>query len=371
MANIDYNYEIDQLAHIKLLLNCFNADTYIESHHQALLALAHKGSDIEPLDEDLCSQLYMFDPTIENLNSPVICKVFYDICNSNRRYHSSLRFLKYNESQPIFTCYPKLFEKISSHGKIEYLPVRTFRYAGLRMSKDDESFLGFEYGRHYFELPFISENLIEYLLRTYDEFDIHISPHHIYEKETSFEYLQRGVINPLNPKCINRFFLKKGFSGGYYDFSYMNAKFEDNELYCRSFRISQTLLHSKGLDVVVNNRNNDMSMMLEELIGCENSIIGYCVHLDIIDAVGKDLTSLQINHIDLAINVYEGPDKEARQKHYLYEGRKVADASYLTHLVRLEEIPFWSIIEIISMFMKSHCLVMDWIDNQFPEYLQY
>ena len=103
----------------------------------------------------------------------------------------------------------------------------------------------------------------------------------------------------------------------------------------------------------------------------ENSMIGYCVHLDILDAIGKDLTILQINHIDLAINIYEEQDVFARLNNRLCDGQKVANASSRTHLVRLEDIPFWDIIKIISMFMKSHCLVMDWIDDQFPDYLQY
>ena len=223
----------------------------------------------------------------------------------------------------------------------------------------------------FFELPFMSENLVEHLLQTYKDFDIHISPYNTYEKAASKKYFQRGVIRPIDPSCINRFLLQKGFTGGYYNFSYMNPKFESNEIYRRSFHVSPLLEHSQGLDVVVNSRNNDMSMMLEELTMVENSMVGYCVHLDILDAIGKDLTTLQINHIDLAINIYEEQDKYLRLKNRLCDGRKVANASYRTHLARLENIPFGDIIKVISMFIKSHCLVMDWIDDQFPDYLQY
>ena len=368
---MDYQYDIDQIAHTNLQINCFNADTFIEENCQALLSLAQKYHDIETLDKNRHTQICMFAPAIEDFDSYIVCTIFNDICSSNRRFHQFLRFQKYDKSQPIFVSYPELFEQMSPYGKDEYLPVKAFRYAGLQMSKDDEEFLGFEYGEHFFDLPFISEGLIEYLLRTYNDFGIHISPHHIYEKATSKEYIQRGMIKPIDPKCINRFILQKGFTGGYYDFSYVNPKFANNEIYWRSFRVSPAFEHSQGLDVVVNSRNNDMSMMLEELTMYENYMVGYCVHLDILDAIGKDLTKLQINHIDLAINIYEKQDIYARLKNRLCDGQKVANASYRTHLVRLENIPFGDIIKIISMFMKTHCLVMDWIDDQFPGYLQY
>ena len=342
--HMSYQSDIKQIAQTDLQLCKLNADTFVLEKCQDLLLLAQKYPDIVTLNEDQYDQIIILSPSLKRLNSNVACKIFNDLYGINRSYHRSLRMSKYEKSQPIFTRNPELINKISPHGKGEYLPVNIFIYSGLWTIDDSDPFLGFEYNGGLFELPFMPQGLIEYLLNTYDQFDIHISPYHIYDKLTSSECLQSGWIKPIDPNCIRNFRLKKGFTGGFYNFSYMNAKYVNKDLYCSSFRTSKIFGKSIGLDVAITERNDDMSMMLEEITISEGSICGYCVHLDMLDAIGKDLTKLCANHIDLAINIYEGEQKERRLEKNLSSGGKVADASYRTHMVRLENILFCEVI---------------------------
>lgn len=369
---MDFHTTLDLLAHNFPEINCFNADLFLEKNRQELSSIAQKY--FETAESNIVIEKAAWDlfaPGLEGFNSEVIYDIFYSILISNHRYHRKNSFENYSKSQPLFCCYPELIEKISIQGKKEYLPVTELRYEGMKISCDNVKFTAFSYKNHYFSVPYMSADLMNYLLDIYfDNLLVHVSPYHIYKIDQTQSYIEKGVLRPINPKYINNFRLQKGYTGGLYDFSYMNDKLKHNEIYVRSFSICQTtLVNSQGLEVIVIERKNDMSMMIEELVinRTENHLVGYCIHLDILNALGKNLTKMKINHIDLAINIYEGQDMLRRVDEKLCDGKKTTDATYRTHLLRIENIPFLDMIKIASMFLQSQCLVMDWIDDQFPD----
>lgn len=374
MTVLNYQTDIDLLAHKLPEINCFNADTLLKKYEQELLALSKRFPDLsfKNLSKDLQTEIISLAPEIKSYHTDIMYSLFYEIFISNHKYHRLNSFKKYDKSQPLFSTYPDLFSVISNHENPEYIPAKELQYKGLCIDDAEVKFIAFKYKKHLLEIPYANIELIEYILNEYNyDFDLHVSPYHIHNIENTQSCYKHGVIRPIDTKYINCFNLEKGFTGGLYDFSYMNEVLKDNETYYRSFKICQTsLVGSQGLEVVVKNRNKDMSMMLEELVinKFENYLTGYCVHLDILNAYKCDLTCMKVNHIDLAINIYENKDMEHRLHEKLSDGKKLTKASYRTHLLRLENIPFLDIIKIISLFMKSQCLVMDWINDQFPNY---
>ncbi|WP_162930094.1 hypothetical protein [Pseudophaeobacter sp. EL27] len=122
--------------------------------------------------------------------------------------------------------------------------------------------------------------------------------------------------------------------------------------------------HLRRLEVHVQRRDeNYLSMLIEELPREDDPnglMIGRCIHLDTRDPVGTPLSEVTMQHLDLAINVYEGDDRRKRFEQTLKQG-KVQDATYRTHLLRIEGTPFVSLFGFCEMFFGSKVLFSEWI----------
>ncbi|MSP92530.1 MAG: hypothetical protein EXR79_12140 [Myxococcales bacterium] len=96
-------------------------------------------------------------------------------------------------------------------------------------------------------------------------------------------------------------------------------------------------------------RDNDgnLTMMLEELVEerCGRRMVGRCIHLDTNCRPGTAADAAPLNHLDLAINVYIGDAMRRRKARRLCDHGKVEDASFRTHLFRVDGAPFASIAE--------------------------
>ena len=73
----------------------------------------------------------------------------------------------------------------------------------------------------------------------------------------------------------------------------------------------------------------------------------------------------EIYHIDLAENLYVGEDAFQRDKDDLKNGKMVQKATYRTHLLRVNGIPFESIFKFAYAFFKSKQLVDEWKAAEF------
>jgi hypothetical protein len=124
------------------------------------------------------------------------------------------------------------------------------------------------------------------------------------------------------------------------------------------------------LEVIAKRDNNgNLSMMLEELTGVDqnNMVFGRCIHLDTDHKPGTNFDDAILNHLDLAINVYEDENGKKRLTENLAHGQVTSDASYRTHLLRIENIPFHSIFGFVLIFFKSQTLVQEWFRDQFAK----
>lgn len=127
--------------------------------------------------------------------------------------------------------------------------------------------------------------------------------------------------------------------------------------------------HVRGirkLEVVATRRREDyLSMMIEELPRDDapnGLMVGRCIHLDTHARSGTSKGDARLAHLDLAINVYRGVDRAARIANTLQHG-KAQDATYRTHLYRIEDVPFPALFVFAALFLKSRTLLGEWLDD--------
>lgn len=73
-----------------------------------------------------------------------------------------------------------------------------------------------------------------------------------------------------------------------------------------------------------------------------------------------------LNHIDIALNIYNAKAYEERKGQSLSDGR-VVDATFRTHLLRLENVPFKTLIYLENLFFESQYLTKEWLTEQFGD----
>lgn len=108
-------------------------------------------------------------------------------------------------------------------------------------------------------------------------------------------------------------------------------------------------------------------MMIEELTEQKNIvsptekyIVSRMIHLDTDATIGSSFHDSKLNHLDLAINIYTGNNAENRLSENLAYGEKVTDASFRTHLLRVENTNFSDLFAFAYSFFKSKTLVDEW-----------
>ena len=174
--------------------------------------------------------------------------------------------------------------------------------------------------------------------------------------------LQEDTIVPANPKWFSKDNLRNG------DRDYGHYVLADNP--CTPENAHAFLeFNSRGVRSLEfhaqRSKDDYLSMMLEELPRPDDSsglMVGRCIHLDTQDPVKTPPKDAIVQHLDLAINVYEGVDRQSRLDNNLQHGRS-ADASFRIHLFRIEDIPFYSIFDICYMFFESKCLLKEMMND--------
>jgi hypothetical protein len=115
------------------------------------------------------------------------------------------------------------------------------------------------------------------------------------------------------------------------------------------------------------NSKGNLSGMIEELDHRNESmnyLLGLCVHFDTDAKIDSDWNSAKLNHLDLALNYYFGIDRiKKRRCNDLAHGKKIVNATYRKHLMRIENINFRDIFPISREFISSKCLFKEWIDQ--------
>jgi hypothetical protein len=193
---------------------------------------------------------------------------------------------------------------------------------------------------------------------------IRLDPTKIYSSQPSFQ-LNEEVLIPANPHWWQNLNIHRRNKEGASYILYPKEPTKESHQEFWEYNVKGI----RRLDVIAK-RNNDgnLSMMIEELSDKDTGAgitIGRCIHLDTDDEMGTPFNDSNVNHLDLAINVYEGNAAQKRYDGNLAKGIKVENATFRTHLLRIENVPLKSIFLFILVFFQSKTLISDWLANQF------
>lgn len=271
-----------------------------------------------------------------------IFSFMFEIGSSLLRKNLRKRFQPYEKTQPIFVLDPTLWEciRIKENNKkdLELLDV-----SKLKNVSDSEVF---ERNGFYYQLePLLNPSIYSWVNNTFPDSPkyLRLSPEHSFSSCPLFA-LNEAVLIPANPNWWKNLSLYNGTKTGS---SYF---LEDCEVSAstRDQFWEYRIRGIRRLDIIAKrNSSGNLSMMAEELSVKEQDsgvVIGKCIHLDTDDPVGTDFNNSILSHLDLSINVYLNSAGKGRFNANLAKGQKVQDASFRTHLLRVENVPFKSLI---------------------------
>ncbi|MEM9388832.1 MAG: hypothetical protein AAGA02_00075 [Bacteroidota bacterium] len=193
---------------------------------------------------------------------------------------------------------------------------------------------------------------------------VRVNPYKAFEKMPS-QMLFESVLMPANPKWWKHLTIHNRKKEGA---SYLldDCSPKDNYRQFWEFHIKNV----NRLEVIAKrNNSSNLSMMIEEItnIDTHGLLFGRMIHLDSDSKFGTDFDQSTLNHLDLAINIYEGNVAQKRLEQKLESGNKTVDASYRTHLLRIESIPFKALFGYAISFFRSQTLINEWFADQFRE----
>lgn len=266
----------------------------------------------------------------------------------------------YSEDQPLFKQVPSLWNSVRRSGKRD-------------LELIDASHLQFDDFYELIILPgtkarlnkYLDSHLARWILENASESPIYfrVDPYNV-SPELQHIILE-AAIRPSNPKWLEELILWPGNKEA--------AIYTLEE--CSSSENPQRFhdLHIKGigrLEVCFRRDNSGVLSGLIEEISCpcrspwQSFIVNRCLHITSKNQVGERLENAVADHIDGAINVYTGRIRNKRWAQTLDKGI-VCDASFRTHLFRIENISFKFLFPLSEWFFVSEALVDEWFSDQF------
>ena len=177
------------------------------------------------------------------------------------------------------------------------------------------------------------------------------------------QVLMETTMVPANPRWWSTLALHiKETTGGKYELIPPTSPSEDLDGYWE--------YHAKGIrrieTIAQRKKAVHLTFMLEELQEVRPGLlVGRCIHLDTSEGVGTSPAVAPVLHADLAINVYE--DNRAKDRLDSDLRTDKVKATFRTHLLRAEDVPFeiaalWS-----RLFFVSRELRLDLFADQFKQ----
>ncbi|EJV43948.1 hypothetical protein IEK_05287 [Bacillus toyonensis] len=313
---------------------------------------------------------------LEDENQLAAIATFLDILHESKKYFFPLSFEEYNNSQPIFQGEPKLLDYIrkSQTGKLDHelLQLKAIQFKPL---PNNPNYRTCKYNNSFLQTSrYLDSRIPRYLIDNYGIEKIHIrlEPYYISDNLPRFS-LTEEFLQPPNPKWLKNLKMHHNQKEGCQLFI---PELTPSDLQGDSKKVKQFneyhKLKLRKFETIAIMRNENgkkhFSMSLEELSKEKDGIlIGRMIHLDSLDSYNTPFDKIRLNHLDLAINVYNDTKKDERLNCSLSEGGVVTSASYRTHLIRIDDIMFSDLIHIARLFFKSETMVEEWISTQFEQ----
>lgn len=294
---------------------------------------------------------------LNNETKLILIAIYFDLISVIREKQFIMSFDSYNKEQPIFSN-NDLFNYVRHCRElINYDALKWSKFGGI-CSYDDKFLVAGNY---------IKEEILEFVrdnCKGYKKY-IRIHPYLSYDKFPPI-YFKEAAQRPVDPNWIKKLELYKGQkTGGHY---FLYPVEEINNEMGRLMYLEYSILGIRSLEIYAQRNNSgNLSMMIEEMREYKEHnkyFVSKCIHLDTDGDVGVKIDDAILNHIDLAINVYDSESYLKRKNQSLSEGR-VVDATFRVHLLRLEDAPFKILINLAYLFFDSEVLTREWIFDQF------
>jgi hypothetical protein len=298
-----------------------------------------------------------YSTEIERVTCFAICA---ELTSTVRKLEWRQRCNKYNTEQPLFVGTPALITALrkKQNGAIddELLDITALEQKG------ESEVVKFSGGFSYLEKS-LNPAVLNWARTTFVQLPLYVrvDPYFYFSTEPP-QRLVESITIPANPIWWKNLAIHNRMKeGAAYQLDDCSPKENQQQWW------EKHMYQIVRLEVIAKRNNNgNLSMMIEELqILDEDLLLGRCIHLDTDSAFGTAFEDSFLNHLDLAINLYEKQDANFRLLDNLAIGEKTVDASYRTHILRIERIPFNGVFGFADMFFKSKTLINEWIQDQF------
>lgn len=266
---------------------------------------------------------------------------------------------RYDSGQRLFQSAPGLFEKIRrrASGSQDFELIDVSAVSSVGGSEIYRAGSGFAK-----LCPYLSAGIVNWAQKEWPTAPAFVRLDAGYYSATQpLQLLTEATLVPANPRWLQDFSLRKGMKD-FASYHLLDRPAADGPAEYWDYHAKNV----RRLEVHVERREDDyLSMMIEELPRPDDPsslMIARCIHLDTRDPALTPLGKVEMQHLDLAINVYEGGDRQKRFAQSLQNG-KVQDASFRTHLFRIERIPFVSVFSFCGLFLESKVLLSEWFNE--------
>lgn len=266
---------------------------------------------------------------------------------------------RYDRGQRLFQSVPGLFDKIRrrASGSQDFELIEVSAVGSVSGSEI------YRAGNGFTKLcPYLSPGIVNWAQNEWPTAPAFVRLDAGYYSATQpLQLLAEATLVPANPRWLEDFSLRKGMND-FAAYHLLNRPPSEGHAEYWDYHVKNV----RRLEVRVERREDDyLTMIIEELPRPDDPsglMIARCIHLDTRDPAFTPLGQVEMQHLDLAINVYEGEDREKRFAQSLQNG-KVQDASFRTHLFRIERTPFVSLFSFCGMFLKSKVLLSEWLNE--------
>lgn len=266
---------------------------------------------------------------------------------------------KYNSEMPLFKECPSLLECVRKGELVDYHSVK-------RLDNSHVFLYRGKFGVIDRRLPMPFLDWLDTCYKDKPSF-VRLNPYLLLDH--SVDPVEEALVNAPDPAWWSNLRIYNGKEKGS-SYQLLNDP-EDKENYC-----DYLVKGIRRLEYHAERGKSDgesyLSMMMEELEIHENHaqssgsyLVGRMIHLDTKAEVGAEFISAPLMHIDLAYNYYYDDKVEKRMNQDLSTGVKVEDATYRTHLVRIENITLSELFPMAYAFFESKTMLNEWCQYQF------
>jgi hypothetical protein len=264
----------------------------------------------------------------------------------------------YHQSQALFNGAPDLWERIRR--KENDSPDLELIDLNAAIAKSESEIFQVKGG--YAKLSrYLNPGIVNWARKVFPKAPIFVrlDPHEYYAAKPR-QYLTEATLAPARPGWLHDFQLRKGMK------EFASYILEPGTVESMGFAgyWDYHVRMVRRLEIYAKRRDDDyFSMMIEEIPSPDEDnelMIARCIHLDTRCPVGTPFGQIKLQHLDLAINVYEGPHRQERFGETL-QGGMVRDATFRTHLFRIENVPLSTLFIFCGSFLQSNVLLGEWL----------